>query len=150
LEFVFCKGVQHRLNCVKVAAFQSWKQKWRKRPSQASRLCGGQQSCCCWSTILLWKRKCETVCCLDATAISFVSKVRGEVFAHFYAVVVSQHRNSSSNSSWDWLFRLAGRILCEQSPWCTRKCWACSWLYSSPVLPFFGLPWTKHATQTAV
>jgi hypothetical protein len=27
LEFVFCKGVQHRLNCVKVAAFQSWKQK---------------------------------------------------------------------------------------------------------------------------
>jgi hypothetical protein len=27
------------------------------------------------------------------------------------------------------------RILCEQSPWCQRKWWACSWFCSSPVSP---------------
>jgi hypothetical protein len=34
---------------------------------------------------------------------------------------------------------LQARILCEQSPRCRRKCWACSWLFSSPVSPIFGL-----------
>jgi hypothetical protein len=33
----------------------------------------------------------------------------------------------------NWLFGLPGRILCEQSPWCLRKWWACSWRCSSPV-----------------
>jgi hypothetical protein len=32
------------------------------------------------------KSMCETVRCRDATASSFVAKVRGEVFAHFHAV----------------------------------------------------------------
>jgi hypothetical protein len=38
-----------------------------------------------------WKRKHETVRCRDATASSFVAKVRGEVFAHFQAVAVKPH-----------------------------------------------------------
>jgi hypothetical protein len=42
------------------------------------------------------KRKCETVRCRDATASSFVAKVRGEVFAHFHAVAVKRH-NSMRN-----------------------------------------------------
>jgi hypothetical protein len=33
----------------------------------------------------------------------------------------------------NWLFGLPGRILCEQSPRCQRKCWACPWTCSSPV-----------------
>jgi hypothetical protein len=36
------------------------------------------------------------VCCRDATAISFVTKVWGEVFAHFHAVAVKRH-----SSMWD-------------------------------------------------
>jgi hypothetical protein len=32
--------------------------------------------------------KCETVRCRDATASSFVAKVRGKVFSHFQAVAV--------------------------------------------------------------
>jgi hypothetical protein len=36
----------------------------------------------------------------------------------------------------NWMFRLPGRILCEQSPWSQRGWWACSWLCSSPVSPF--------------
>jgi hypothetical protein len=43
------------------------------------------------------KRKRETVCCRDATAGSYVTKGRGEVFEHFHASVVK------------------GRILCEQN-----------------------------------
>jgi hypothetical protein len=31
------------------------------------------------------------VCCCDATASSFVAKVRGEVFAYFHAVAVKCH-----------------------------------------------------------
>jgi hypothetical protein len=46
----------------------------------------------------------------DARAISFVAKVRGEVFAHFYVVTVKRH-----NSMRDSLFGLPGRILCGQS-----------------------------------
>jgi hypothetical protein len=34
------------------------------------------------------RRKCETVRCCDATASSFVAKIRGENFAHFQAVAV--------------------------------------------------------------
>jgi hypothetical protein len=78
-----------------------------------------------------WKRKCETVRCRDATASFFVAKVWGEVFAHFHTVTL-KHQNSMQN----WLFDLPGQILCEQSPWCQRKWWACSWLCSSPVSPF--------------
>jgi hypothetical protein len=36
----------------------------------------------------------------------------------------------------NWPFGLPGWILCEQSPWCQRKWWACSWLCPSPVSPF--------------
>jgi hypothetical protein len=31
----------------------------------------------------------------------------------------------------NWLFGLPEGIICEQSPWCQRKWWACSWLCSS-------------------
>jgi hypothetical protein len=32
--------------------------------------------------------KCDAVHCHDATASSYVAKVRGEVFTHFHAVAV--------------------------------------------------------------
>jgi hypothetical protein len=87
-------------------------------PSQVSRVGGGRQSCCFWSNIPLWKRKCKTVHCHDGTASSFVDKVLGEVFLHFHAVAVKCH---SSMRNW----------LCGLSGW-----WACSWLYSSSVSLF--------------
>jgi hypothetical protein len=62
---------------------------------------------------------------------SFVAEVRGEVFAYFHAFSVKHHSIMRNG-----LFGLPGRILCEQSPWCQRKLWSCSWLYSSPVSPF--------------
>jgi hypothetical protein len=41
---------------------------------------------------IVWsKRKCETMSCHDATAGSFVAKVRGEVFAHFQPIAVERH-----------------------------------------------------------
>jgi hypothetical protein len=72
-----------------------------------------------------WKRKCQTVRCRDATASSFVAKVRGEGFAYFHAVAVKPY-----SSMQNWLFGLPGLILCEQSHWCQGKWWACSWLCS--------------------
>jgi hypothetical protein len=72
--------------------------------------------------------------CRDAIASSFVTKVRGEVFAHFHAVAVKLH-----SSVRNWLFGLPGRILCEQSPWCQIKWCACSWLCSSPASPMLML-----------
>jgi hypothetical protein len=68
----------------------------------------------------------------DATASSLVAKVRGEVFSHFGEVAVT--RQSSIRN---WLFGLPGRILCERSPWCRSKLWACSWPCSSPFSPFW-------------
>jgi hypothetical protein len=91
----------------------------------------GRQPFCFWPKIPCWKRKCETVRCGDAMTSCFVTKVRGEVFAYFRAVAI-KHYSSMIN----WMFCLSGRILCEQSPWCQRKWWACSWLCSSPVSPF--------------
>jgi hypothetical protein len=41
----------------------------------------------------LVKKKYETVCCHDATASSFVAKVRGEVFSHFHADAIKGHNN---------------------------------------------------------
>jgi hypothetical protein len=78
-----------------------------------------------------WKWKRETVRCPEATASSFVTKVQGEVFTHFHTVAVKCH-----SSMRNWLFGLSGWILCEQSPWCQRKLWACSWFCFSPASPF--------------
>jgi hypothetical protein len=61
----------------------------------------------------------------------FVTKVRGEVFAHFHAVARKGH-----SSFRNWLFGLQGPALCEQYPWFKRKWLACSWLCSLPVSPF--------------
>jgi hypothetical protein len=36
-------------------------------------------------------KKSKMACCRDATASSFVAKVRGEVFAHFHVVAVKRH-----------------------------------------------------------
>jgi hypothetical protein len=47
---------------------------------------GGRQSCPFSSKISWWKRKCEMVCCLDATASSLVVKLQAEVFQNFRAV----------------------------------------------------------------
>jgi hypothetical protein len=71
------------------------------------------------------------------------------VFAHFHLVAVKRR-----SSMMDWLLGLPGQILCEQSPWCQRKWWACSWVCSSPASPFsvcpelsmsFKHPCTAHA-----
>jgi hypothetical protein len=93
------------------------------------------QSLSFWSKTPWWKKKCEKVRRHDATASSFVAKVRGEVFAHFHAVAVKLH-----NSMRNGLFGLPRWILCEQSPWCRRILWACSWLCSSPVSPLSVCP----------
>jgi hypothetical protein len=77
-----------------------------------------------------WKRTCQTVRCRDATASSFVAKVRGEVFAHFQAVAVKR-----LSIMQNWLFGLPGEILCKQPAWSQRSCWACYWLCSSPFSP---------------
>jgi hypothetical protein len=49
------------------------------------------------------------MCCCDATASSFVTRVCGEVFVHFHAVTIKCH-----SSMRNWLFHMPGWILCEQ------------------------------------
>jgi hypothetical protein len=58
------------------------------------------------------------VCCSDATASSFVTKVRGEVFAHCYKVAVKRH-----SSMRNVMLCLPGRIFCEQMTAWSRKLW---------------------------
>jgi hypothetical protein len=70
--------------------------------------------------ITWWGRKGETVRYRDATTISLVAKVRGEILAQFDAVAVKHH-----SSLRNWLFDLPGIILCDQSPWRERKLWDC-------------------------
>jgi hypothetical protein len=50
----------------------------------------------------------------------------------------------SHSSMQNWQFGLPGRILCEQSPWCQRKLWACFWLCSS-VSVSLDFPCMAHA-----
>jgi hypothetical protein len=77
--------------------------------------------------------ECRVRRCVVVTQqpVFLVAKVRVEGFAHFDAVIVERH-----GSMQNWLFGLPARILWEQSPWCQRKLWACSWLCSSAVSPF--------------
>jgi hypothetical protein len=76
----------------------------------------------------LVKKTCEVVRCRDATASSFVAKVRGEVFAHFHVFAIERH-----SSMRNWLLGLPRLILYERFHWCQGKWTACSWLCSSPV-----------------
>jgi hypothetical protein len=75
--------------------------------------------------------------CLDAAAGSFVTKVWGEVFAHFDAVAIKCH---SSMKNW---------LACQDEFFDVKqKRWTC--VCSSPVSPFSGLesldfPYTAHA-----
>jgi hypothetical protein len=85
---------------------------------------------------ILVKKEVWDLCCLDATASSFVARVRGEVFAHFHAVAVKRH-----SSMRNWLFRLLGRILYEV-PLMSNE--------HALDIVFFGLPWTENATQTTI
>jgi hypothetical protein len=71
---------------------------WIKETGK-SRVGAGWQSSWFWSKVPYWKRKCEKVRCRDAAASSFVTKVRGEVFEHFNAVVIKRH-----SSMRNWLF----------------------------------------------
>jgi hypothetical protein len=119
LEVVFCEGVQHRmrfcfdhLNRVKTAALQSGKHKSLRGQSQMTRVGGGRQSCCFLVKTSLVKKKCKTVRCRAVIASFLVTRVRGEVFAHFHAFVVKRHSS---------MFGLPGRILYEQSPLCKKK-----------------------------
>jgi hypothetical protein len=57
------------------------------------------------------ERMFEKVRFRNATASSFVAKVRGGGFSHFHTVAV---RGNSSMRN--YLLGLPGRILCEQSP----------------------------------
>jgi hypothetical protein len=61
---VFSTACDH-LNCVKMAAFQSYLQSRKQRKVG---WVGWQQSRCFW-----WKRKYETVCCYDGTKYNAVS-----------------------------------------------------------------------------
>jgi hypothetical protein len=87
---VFYKGVRHPLrfcfghfNCVKMAAFsfifaRGNREKYGKwKPPVMLFL-----------SKISWRKKSETVHCRDATASSFVAKVRDEVFAHFQVIAV--------------------------------------------------------------
>jgi hypothetical protein len=69
------------LSCVKMTAFQFYLQSGKQRKVEWV----GDDSRF-WLKILWCKRKYEMVRCRDATAISFVPKVRSEVFEHFHAV----------------------------------------------------------------
>jgi hypothetical protein len=83
---------------------------------------GGWQSCRFW-----WKGRVRWC---NAKVSSFVAKFQGKVFTHFHAVAVKV----------TVVCRIHCLTGCEQSPWCKRKCWACSWLYTSPVSPFSVCP----------
>jgi hypothetical protein len=130
------------------ALISSIASKWRPsitfiRETEKSRAGEGRRSCCFWLKIR--RRKRSVRWCFGATCSSFVAKVKGEVFSHFHAVCVKRH-----SSMRNCLFGLPGRILREQSPWCQMKCWACSWLCSSPASHFpvsvsLDFPCTAHA-----
>jgi hypothetical protein len=111
---MFCEGLQHRLrfyldhlNCVKIAAFQFYLQSGKQRKvgweGDDNHVVFGLKF------IASCGRKCETVCCRDATASLFVAKFRDEMFAHFHAVAIKRH-----SSMLNWLFSLSGRIICER------------------------------------
>jgi hypothetical protein len=70
---------------------------------------------------------------------------QGKVFAHFHSVTTKHHCSMQN-----WLFRLPGWILREQSPRCQRKWWACFWLCSSPVLSFSVCPELSIHSNTCV
>jgi hypothetical protein len=63
-------------------------------------------------------------------SVPLLPKFRAKYFAYFHAVALKHH-----SSMWNWLFGLPEWILYEQSHWCQRKWWVCSWPCSSPVLP---------------
>jgi hypothetical protein len=137
LQVVFCEGVQHclrfslgHLSCVKMTVFKFYLQSGKQR--KVGRM--GTTVMLFLSKIPQWKRKCEMAHCCDATASSFVTIVWG-ISSHIHGVVLKHH-----SSMWNWLFGLPERIPYEQTPWCQRKLWACSWLCFSTDLPFTVSP----------
>jgi hypothetical protein len=100
----------------------------RRRPSQARRVGRGCQSCCVWSKIPWWKRKCEMVHCCDVTASSLVNRVPGKAFADFHGDNVKR-RSSMRNSC----------LACQDKFFEHNPLDACSLLRSLPVPPFFSL-----------
>jgi hypothetical protein len=75
-----------------------------------------------------WKRKCETVCCCDATARSFVTKVRGK-----FSRMAEKRLSSLQNG----LFGLPGWIPCEHDfalhlPHLFRSWWV--WTYCARLI----------------
>jgi hypothetical protein len=124
-------GVQHRLwfcidhlNCVKTAAFQLYLRLWKQKKY------GGW-----WTTVILFLVKSSLVkyemwdgALSWCNSQFFFAEAYSKILAHFHTVAVKHH-----SSMWNWLFGLPGLIICEQSLWCQRKWWACSWLCSSPV-----------------
>jgi hypothetical protein len=88
LQVAICVSVQHRLrfclDCVKMAIFQFYLQ------SEKQRKVGwvGDDSHVAFGKKFPGKKGSDTVCCHDATSISFFAKVRDEVFVHFHAVAV--------------------------------------------------------------
>jgi hypothetical protein len=72
--------------------------------------------------------------CCDATASSFVAKVRGKVYAHFHAVAINSH---SSNR----IYCLA----CQDEFFVKENYENAIDFRSSTVMPFFGLPVIEHS-----
>jgi hypothetical protein len=114
------------------------------RETDKRRMGGGRQSCCFWWQITWWKGSVNVVLWWCRSQF-FCRQSSGWSLLTF-----SLSLNKRYNSVWNWLFGLQGLILFEQSPWCQRIWWECSWFYSSPVSLFsvsvsLAFPCTAHA-----
>jgi hypothetical protein len=69
------------VSCVKIVALQFLSS---IAVTEKYRVGGGRQSCCFWSKIPWWKRKCKTARCRDTTASSFAVKVLGRILPHIF------------------------------------------------------------------
>jgi hypothetical protein len=86
--------------------------------------------------------KCETVCCHDATASSFVPQVQSKVFAYFHAVAVKLH-----SSMQNWLFGLPGQIFLWTIPllFTCLATFQSQWVYTFSIWIIFPFP--KHLSN---
>jgi hypothetical protein len=79
-----------------------------RAPNQGSTVCGGRRPFRILPETAGWGRKCETGRCAGEAARSVLAKVRGDVFARFYAVAakVSVEPGIHSLACWDKFFVL--------------------------------------------
>jgi hypothetical protein len=119
------------------------KQKSSKRPRQANMVGWG------WAMLFFGKKfpwgdtKQEMVCHLIQQPVVLLPRPRVDS-SHIFAVTLKDR------SMHNWLFVLSGRILCEQSTWCQREWWSCSWLCSSSVSPLLVSLSLDFSIETSV